>query len=265
MKYFKLFFELYLFSNIHVAIATWALVKLTLLPYGASSDYSALFVFFTTIVSYNFIRLYRFKTENNWFSLWIQKNKTALIIVSVFAAIGSAFTLFFISLKALLVLLPFGFFTIFYSLPFFKKSLRTVPFAKLFLIALSWAGTTVLFPLRNHNIPITTTVLLLFAQRFLFIICITLPFDIRDLDYDAKGLKTIPQILDVKNTKILASLLIILLVSINHYTNQNAIYAIALITFLGIVFSTKKQNKYYAAFWIESIPIIWYFMVLYIN
>lgn len=265
MKLFKHFFELYLFGNIHVALATWALIKLTLLPYNITNDYTALFVFFTTIVSYNFIRLYRFKIKTNWFSLWLEKNKTSLIIISIFATIGSVYTLFFISLKALMLLAPFGFFTIFYSFPFFKKPLRTVPFAKIFLIALSWAGTTVLFPLSNHDIPITENVFLIFLQRFLFIICITLPFDIRDLDYDSKNLQTIPQIIGIRNTKILASLLIFIMVLLNHYTNQKGIYTIALIVFLAVLFSKKEQYKYYAAFGVESIPIVWYLLVLYIH
>lgn len=253
-------FELYIFGNIHVAIAVWALTKLTLFQISISDSYTPAFVFFSTLLSYNFIRLYRFKTTENWFGKWLEINKMLLIIFSIMGFIGATYTLFQIQLKALLMLLPFGFLTMFYSVPLFNKSLRTVPFIKIFMIAISWAGTTVLFPVLNNDIALTAAVLHLFIQRFLFTLIITIPFDIRDLSYDNTALQTIPQILGVQNSKYIGMFMILWFL----YFSQNSSYQInlilAVLLFLSLLFASKNQQKYYAAFFIESIPIIWYLL-----
>ena len=38
--------------------------------------------------------------------------------------------------------------------------------------------------------------------------------------------------------------------------------SIAFITLLFLVFSYKKQSKYYSAFWVEALPIIWLIILL---
>ena len=263
MKVFKRFFELYIFANIHVAIATWALVKISLYQFHIIDDYSPLFVFFSTILSYNFIRLYRFKSIDSWFSHWLKNNQKILIIISSISLLGILFTVIHISFNALLLLIPFSFFTLFYSLPLFKQPLRTVPLLKIILIAISWAGITVLFPLINAGISVLNwAVLGVFIQRFLFVFAITIPFDIRDITYDNKSLKTMPQLFGIAKSKYIGFLMILGFLYINNtYLNITNII-ITSISFLGLVFARKNQNKYYAAFWIESIPIIWYILIL---
>lgn len=78
----------------------------------------------------------------------------------------------------------------------FQKNLhllRNIPGLKLFLIAFSWAGITVLFPLIQNYMSIRITDWITFIQRFLFVLVITIPFDIRDINYDNNELKTLPQ------------------------------------------------------------------------
>ena len=263
MQIFKRFFELYIFGNIQVAFAAWALTKLTLFQLNINENYTAIFVASSTLVSYNFIRLYRFQTIDSWFSLWITKNKKSLITLLIIGLFGMFFTLFYISLKAFLILIPFSFLTIFYSLPLRSIPIRKIPFIKIFAIAISWAGATVLFPLASVNINLwTNEIVTLFFQRFLFTIIITIPFDIRDISYDKKSLQTLPQVIGIRNSKLLGMALIIGFSYLSIYTHTSINSIMVLLLFFGLVFANNKQHKYYSAFFIESIPIIWYFLIL---
>jgi len=57
MNLFKLVFNFYINSSIHVALAVYALVRITesyfKLPYNENLDY---FIFYGTITGYNFIK-----------------------------------------------------------------------------------------------------------------------------------------------------------------------------------------------------------------
>lgn len=259
-------FNFYIFSNIHVAFAAFCLVKITLLNIGVSENKIAWFVFFSTLLSYNIIRLLRLSSITNWHQLWIVSNKNALY----FLVLSSAFIILYLSftlrLKAILILIPFSIATLFYAIPFKKYSLRNLPGFKIFLIAVSWAGITVLFPLVQNYITLRVVDYITFFQRILFVIVITLPFDIRDLDFDSDSLKTIPQSIGINKTKIFGALLLIILFIVGFLkpTEEHAIWTTFIITmFTGFILykTTKKQSKYHSAFFVESLPILWYLLI----
>ena len=57
MKYFKNLLDFYIESSLHVALAVYALIRITFLKLNISYDESvAYFGFFGTIVGYNFIK-----------------------------------------------------------------------------------------------------------------------------------------------------------------------------------------------------------------
>jgi hypothetical protein len=173
------------------------------------------------------------------------------------------FTLFYIPLKAVAILIPFSFLTIFYSLPIRTISIRKIPFIKIFAIAISWAGATVLFPLASVNTELwTNETFTLFLQRFLFTIIITIPFDIRDITYDKMSLQTLPQVIGIRNSKLLGLLFLFVFLYLSTHSHHTIDVIMAFLLFFGLVFANNKQHKYYSAFFIESIPIIWYFLIL---
>jgi len=230
-----------------------------------------IFVFFSTIVAYNFIRLYRKPTIKSWFSSWIDANKIAIIILSLVSLIAMCYLSFEFKKKAMLSLVPFFLMTFFYVVPigrFFSNniSLRTVAGIKIFIIAFCWAGVTVIFPLLNYGVPITSDVLIVFVQRFFFIVAITIPFDVRDLSHDADGLKTIPQLIGVAKSKKFGLLLLMFFLGLEFLFNDSnqlrITFIVALVSLFLLIRSTPNQSKYYSAFFIESIPIVWLFLVL---
>ncbi|WP_386809823.1 hypothetical protein [Lutibacter holmesii] len=205
------------------------------------------------------------------FKAWFLNHKNNLIAVTIFSLFGIGYVLFFTSLnvESLLILLPFAFMTVFYVVPIFKKrnievSFRNFPGIKIFSIAFAWAGVTVFFPLYEKGFVFNTSVCIEFVQRVLFLIAITLPFDIRDLQLDSKQLRTIPQVLGVKYTKILGTILIVIFVLLGFVQKNNVstTVIIAIITLLFLWFSNVHKSTFYASFWVEAIPIFWLCLIL---
>lgn len=258
----KKIFDFYVFSNLHVALATFSLTKISLLEIGISANTAPWFVFFSTLLAYILIRFLRLNTIKSWFTNWFIANKNYLVFISFISLVFLVYFTFKIRLKALLILFPFVLFTVLYTFPVKRFSLREKAGIKLFLIAISWAGITVLFPLVQNYIQLRTTDYLTFLQRFLFVFAITIPFDIRDLQYDKKEMQTIPQVFGVKKSKILSiSILILffLLDFIKKTPNQIIItdFIISIIAIILIYYMKVNRNKYYTSFFIEAIPILW--------
>ncbi|TYP96438.1 hypothetical protein C7447_1074 [Tenacibaculum adriaticum] len=268
MKLLKTLFDFYINSSIHVALAVYALVRITEvyfnLSYNEPLDY---FIFYGTITGYNFIKYagvaklhHRSLTEN-------------LKIIQVFSLICFVLMLFYgrqLKLNTLLFFIPFGVLTLLYAIPFLKgltKNLRNVASLKIMVIALVWAGTTVLLPVLDAELPINSKVVLQFIQRILFVIVLTLPFDIRDLQFDQKQLQTLPQLLGVERAKKLGFILLAITMIIEFFISPNSNFktTFLIVFFVLLVFlqrAKRKQTKYYTSFWVEAIPIFWYVLLL---
>lgn len=259
----KKIFDFYIFSNIHVALACFSLTKLSLLYRQNETNSVPVFVFFATVASYNYIRLMRKKNIKSWLSLWLQNNKSALFLLSALSLLGASIFAINLTLKAILVLVPFTFLTFVYVLP--KRisqslNLRNLPALKIFIIALSWAGVTVLFPLIQEGL-FNYKVLGLFIARFLFVVALTIPFDIRDVTYDSEKLLTLPLLIGVHKAKFLGLLFLVFSVGIETYLfglkNSLALVMASVFLIVLLLKASINQSKYYSAFWVEGIPILW--------
>jgi len=219
MSILKRVFEFYIHSNIHVSIAVFSLTKITLLEFGIYENTIPLFVLFATVVSYNFIRFYRIDEIHHLAADWIRSNRTGLILLLFIGLFILTILLFRIKFEDLLLLTPFLLATLFYVIPFSRKkiNLRSIASLKLFLIAFTWAGITVLFPLAHHDINFSNHIWVLFIQRFLIIIGITIPFDIRDVNIDTPEIKTLPQTIGIKNSKYVGSIALLLFLCWNFF------------------------------------------------
>lgn len=275
MGFLKKILDFYIFSNIHVAIAGFCITKITLLKYHIFENNVPFFVAFSIVFSYNFIRFYEIKTNKlQWFKDWFETNKILLFSLFLISIILAVF-LFFkmnLSVNSIAILSFFSFMTLFYVVPLTKVnrrelSFRNFPFIKIYSIAIAWAGVSVLFALSVYNINFTKDVWLEFLQRFFILIAIILPFDIRDLDSDPKELKTIPQLLGVLKTKFYGVFLLFSFIFFELLKNEmllkNTILT-ALIIGGFLVFSNSKKTRYYTSFWVESIPIFWLIILIYL-
>ncbi len=270
MSLFKKYFNFYIYSNIHVSLAVMCLTKITLLQFDIYENLSPLFVFFSTIISYNAIRFINIDKIRDESATWIKSHKIELLALNIICLIGLTITTYLLNFRALLVLIPFVLATSLYISPFklWKLNLRDVPGLKLFLISFSWAGVTVLFPVIQNELEISRSIILLFIERFLFILAITIPFDIRDIDYDSPKIFTLPQVIGIKKSKIVGIISLALFFAIGLYgsfSSGNSILdllIVAIISSILIGFSSKDQSNYYSSFWMEGIPIIWFLITI---
>jgi len=263
MRQLKKVFDLYIYCNFHVALASFCLTKLSLLYWGIEANLVPYFVFFSTVTSYNYIRLTRRKQINTWFSRWLKINKVAILIISVLSGLACVYILLKLRIEAFYTLIPFAFLTGLYVIPKFLSknlNLRNLPAFKIFIISLSWAGITVLFPLMQYRI-FNRTVFLLFIMRFLFVVTLTLPFDLRDYRYDLNFIKTLPILLGVNKVKIFGIVFLVLYLMFDlcyfNFNNDKIDIIICLTLAFLLLKSSIKQSNYFSSFWVEGIPILW--------
>jgi hypothetical protein len=263
MRFLKIIFNFYINSCIHVAIAVCALVGVTLVEFNISMSNDLLgFIFFGTITGYNFVK-YAETIRSRFIDLyWYLK------IVQILSLLALLYFSLQISFFTAVIAGGFALLTFFYTIPLLKsKNLRSITGLKIIIVAIVWAGVTVVLPLVDGGIVLDATMWLSFAQRLLFIIALTLPFEIRDLKYDELALGTLPQRLGVFQSKFFGIVLLVISFLIEFLKAEpNWAYAISfglicLVLILFLILSKRKQTKYFASFWVESIPILWFAMI----
>ncbi|MBJ6366826.1 UbiA prenyltransferase family protein [Snuella sedimenti] len=274
MKVIRELFNFYINSSIHVALSVYSLAWITLITYGVPYDENVLyFIFYASITGYNFVKYFgvakfHHRRLANWLK-WIQ-------IFSFFSFLFMCYYALRLQTITLLYIGGFGLITFLYAIPFLpkrffldsKQNLRSIGGLKVYLIALVWAGVTVLLPLINNGQGINMDIVLTAVQRFVFIVALMLPFEIRDLQYDSIKLATIPQKIGVQQTKLLGSMLLLVFVWLEFFKEQTgrtsmmAFLIIAFLTMLFLIFSRVNQSKFYSSFWVEGIPILWLILEL---
>lgn len=264
MRSLRSIFDFYINSSIHVALAVCSLTEISYLSLKLPPDTLLLgFIFFGTITGYNFVKyagvakLYHHRLSN---SLKI------LQLFSLFAFILAGLFALQLPTNTLFACVPLGLLTLFYAVPLSpgKNNLRTLPSIKIFVIAAVWAGTTVYLPAAHNDLDLANGHLWgLVVARFFLILALILPFEIRDVSYDAIGLNTLPQIMGTKRTKFFGYVLLCCFMGLHLYLWLGSALdfqwfipiSLTLMTFLSIFLARKKQGHYYCSFWVEGIPI----------
>ncbi|WP_115463178.1 UbiA prenyltransferase family protein [Winogradskyella aurantiaca] len=274
MKVLKTLMNFYLNASLHVALAV---VSFTYISYWdlqlEVSNTVIGFVFFATVLGYNFVKYLGFhvifeKGRPTWYRL--------IEILSIFSL---AMVLSYVSRfkSDLLIALCFmTLLTFFYAMPISIKgsnsitmnNLRGLSGVKVFIIATVWTFTTVVIPIMDARGMLLLGDLILVIQRFLWVLILMIPFEIRDLKYDHKSLGTIPQVLGVFNAKIAGYIMLCVICLLEFLktsisvTQTLILVTVILITALLIWKSEKKQSEYYSSFWVEGIPILWLGLIL---
>jgi 4-hydroxybenzoate polyprenyltransferase len=206
-----------------------------------------LLVFFSTFSIYNLQRVIKhFFQKKNHSSrhLWIFKNN---FILSFFVGVSSivAIIIFFkiFSLKHFVYLLPFSLVSVFYAIAVFSKNraLRDLPFVKVFLIAVTWAVSSVTLPSIELNLIYQSKTIFLFFFNFIFILALTIPFDIRDINLDHEKTKTIPQVFGIQGAIKIISFLLFLCLIISVIFLKEYLFFVPLVVSYILIKKTKKE------------------------
>lgn len=272
MKVLKSILQFYINSSIHVALSCFALVRMTNFMFNIPEDKPIEnFAFFGTIVGYNFVKYDNFARTHK---IKMRFNLKLIVLFSAFSFLAVGFYFFQLQLITQIVSVVVLSLTLLYTLPFFpnRKNARNWAGVKIYIVSLCWVGVTLVLPILDAGIAITSDFYLKSVQRFILVFVLILIFEIIDLTNDDPHLKTVPQQIGVKKTKNLGYLLLIVFCALE-LLNSNVnfqflplqlllIFAIAILVALFLAFANEKRSKYYTSFWVESIPIFWWVCVL---
>lgn len=268
MRFLQKVLDFYIESSVHVALAVYALIRVTFLklhlPYDEAVAY---FGFYGTIVGYNFIkydelaRVRRVPLTNRF---------KAIIGLSFLCFCATLY--YFWQLQTITKWIGVGslFLTILYTIPFFPNTsnMRNWSGIKIYLVALAWVAVTVWLPVINAHYPIDWVVILKSLQRFILVFVLMLIFEIVDLQFDELYLKTIPQQIGEKKTKLLAYFLLFLFVLFDVFKPNMSLQQFFVNTFFALVlaiftfYANSKRSKYFTSFWTESLPVFWLVLLL---
>lgn len=272
MQILKRLFDFYLQSSIHVALSVFALVRMTQHQFGIPFDKPmAFFAFFGTIVGYNFVKfdaLARFRKSGP--GLKIKR----IAVFSGLCFLALAYCFFQLELKTQLISGGFLLLTMLYTLPFFPntKNARNWAGFKIYIVSFCWVGVTLFLPLVNAFPTISDVFISDFflkcTQRFILVFVLILIFEIIDLEKDDPHLHTVPQQIGVARTKFLGTFLLFPLYFMELLRTRidlNQLYVNLILQMLlagFIYFANTKRSRYYAAFWVESVPVLWWLLIL---
>lgn len=266
MKFLKALFAFYINSSIHVAFAVTALVGITQLYLDLQLGWVFYaFVFLGTITGYNFVKYAKVAGLHH---RSLAKRLKAIQVFSAICAVGLIVVAIQLPLKVMLYTAGFGVLTFFYAVPFILGyNLRSVGGFKIFVVALVWAGVTVIVPVFAAEEILSLQVAVVFVQRFLLVVVWILPFEIRDIAYDDLSLGTIPQQLGINRTKVIGLVLLCLVLWCEFYIENGQSWKISATIIICVLSgklllkSKKSQGIYFASFWVESIPVWWFLLI----
>jgi hypothetical protein len=279
MNFLKQLLAFYINSSIHVALSCFALVNITYLIVNIPSNNTvACFAFFGTIVSYNFVKFDALARANK------NKMRSQLKRIVTFSFASLLMVIYYYFKLQNTTKIAAAFFlilTVLYTLPFFPntKNARNWAGLKIYIVAICWVGVTVIMPILNSELAFQQPLFIIVLQRLALIFTLILIFEIIDLKTDDPHLKTVPQQIGVKNTKILGFVLLIVFSGIGFFnsnwnSNSNGNiqilglflnFVIAIVIALFLYFANENRSKYYASFWVESIPVFWWLLLLFIK
>jgi len=275
MKFLKRVFDFYINSSIHVALAVCCLTWITLLEFDQKINFNVLlFIFFATVTGYNFVKYFGLaKFHHRSLATWLKY----IQVFSFFCFIGLAYFTFKLNINTLYVLGGLGIITLLYAIPFLPKkyfldqgkNLRAIGGLKIYVIAFVWAITTVIIPLIELVFPITNDVLITTIQRFIYVLVVMLPFEIRDMRYDSLKLATIPQRIGIRKTKTIGAILAVQMLVLELFKDELIVqqfvvlFVIVILTIIVLFQSNVNQKAYFSSFWVEGIPILWLVLSLF--
>jgi hypothetical protein len=155
-----------------------------------------------------------------------------------------------------------------YAIPVFPgfRNLRSFGLLKIIIVGLVWTMLSYVNPLFPFDLLSPTDLFILGIQRFIWMMLLMIPFEIRDMAVDPPQLQTLPKRIGIKGTRHLGWMGVMLLILLSMYCFWESPrlvlldFLLFMVTGFGIQFSSPKQSRYYASFWIESIPV-WGFLL----
>lgn len=263
MKLVQDVFRFYLRSSIHVGLAVVSLIWTTsYFLNNIPGKELSIFIFCSTIATYNFIK---YGVEAHKYLIVSNRYQRGIQIFSFANLFLALFYVGYLNRSVIILLFFVALLIGVYAIPVYPriKNLRNYGIPKVLLVALVWTLITALLPQLQYGIEWGWDRYVDLLQRFLLILIMMIPFEIRDLNVDLPELRTIPQRIGEGATKGLGYLMTIvyfLLTFFKDYLHPAEIVSQGILTFLlilALILTHRRQSDYFAAFWVEGLPLLW--------
>ncbi len=245
------------------------------LSYGFTERFGlksvALFVFCTTLLVYCGQRYYKMNFTNLLTAtpriIWMSNNKRLVELILLFAVSGIAYFGLPLFIASEFNYTIIGFCTlvsIFYVVKIGKYNLREIPSLKVFLITLVFFVIIFILPYQTlsrlqNNIDPIWWFTALFVCQYLYILGITILFDIPDIKSDSIALKTIAQIVGERRTFMISVLLTLpFFIFLFGFFNSPLYTSIFVLLHVPFYYGLHKiENKqFYLSFFGESVLFV---------
>ncbi|GEM_PF-1281065 len=273
-----------IYTNLWISVGAVALVfsSCTILEIQVDSLMYSL-AFLGTLCIYNLTAFYLSQPTSPKF-IFMLKHKKILQKSSIISGIGAAFLGLSLGFKAIIFLTHIGLIALLYTIRLNFRNpltqyqirlgeLRQIPYLKTILVGYVWASVAVTLPFLTQfsiSTDLSPQIAGIFLGQFLFIIGITLPFDIRDFRTDeAMGLKTFAQ-KGIRRTKFL-SIICLVISGLLYFLFADVEFSKALILtnilagFLTLFASPDRPELYYTGLIDGTIVLQALFTYLIIN
>ena len=181
--------------------------------------YFAVFVFFSTVCSYNFHwALTPHSIAPSQRLQWDEKHKSYHLLLSIAGLTGAAISFlfikdhwFYIGVAALLTFL--------YSAPKISFTpfqwLKKIAIGKTIFLAMAWTYVTAVLPILIEGSPVMEKTIFFCSGQFFFIYSICILFDFRDRDYDKKeGIRSMITYFNERGIDILFTISVIIFITL---------------------------------------------------
>jgi 1,4-dihydroxy-2-naphthoate octaprenyltransferase len=149
--------------------------------------------------------------------------------------------------------------------------IRSLPLIKILSIALVWIMVCNVYPAIIYGIELSSDEFIRIALKFLWIVALTIPFDIRDIYVDQQQkLITIPSIIGEVNAYRLSNFMFVV-ISLGHflvfgYTTESIVVLISsLIAILIIQASKKRRREFDYLIKLDGLLILQFLLFYFIN
>ena len=261
------------YSNIWISAGSAAFVWFYYLLNDLNADYKVVsFLFFSTLLTYTYQRYEKISKKDRFHGPrinWMINHLSLVKLIMIIGIVGSLTFAFYLEILSILILIISGLISFLYAFKFNlsqkKTNLRDIPGIKIYLISLVWAISCTLVPfiesgVSNQYIWLTT------IGFFLYILGITIPFDIRDIELDDHSKKTIPQIFGINTAKSIAAFVLIgsyFFLSYPNFFDYKLLAGISLSIIL-VLFAKKEHGELYFSFLVDGlliiVPVIYYLL-----
>ncbi|NND32841.1 MAG: UbiA family prenyltransferase [Saprospiraceae bacterium] len=237
-----------------------------------------IFIFFATLLVYSLHRIIGFtkldRTIPNRRVSVILKFQNHILIYTGLAFIGMVTMALFLPVNTLILLGIPAILSSIYILPVFgqRRRFRDLDYAKVFVVAMVWVWVCICIPLIQMDVEKVLTTFLLIFEKLFFIIAITVPFDIRDLEIDSSHkIKTIPGSIGVKRSKQLSTLLLICSLFLVIILEQHAFYSFRycvalvisyLVTIAVVALINQRSHDYWYSCVLDGMILLQFILLL---